>query len=332
MLSVAVIGLGVGEQHALAYHRSGQCKIRWLYDLNDTRIDEVAARLGEGSKAESPQTIFCDAAVDLVSIASFDDMHFTQVMEALCASKHTFVEKPLCRSLEELRTIKEAWERSPSCHLMSNLVLRAAPVYRWLKEAVQTGELGEVYAFDGDYLYGRLDKITDGWRKNVKDYSVMQGGGVHLVDLMLWLTGQRPAVVTAVGNRICTKGTEFRYDDFMSATFQFPSGMIGQVTANFGCVHRHHHVVRVFGTKATFIYDDMGARLHTTREPNNPAKVLDLSPLPATKGDLIPAFVKSVLSGDDPSAQARHELNVISACVAADRAMASSQALSIEYV
>ena len=43
-----------------------------------------------------------------------------------------------------------------------------------------------------DYLYGRLQKITDDWRSRVADYSVMLGGGVHMVDLMLWLTGQRP--------------------------------------------------------------------------------------------------------------------------------------------
>jgi hypothetical protein len=35
----------------------------------------------------------------------------------------------------------------------------------------------------------------------------MQGGGVHLVDLMTWLTGQYPGHVAAVGNRICTEGS-----------------------------------------------------------------------------------------------------------------------------
>src|SRR5262249_50292734 len=149
-----------------------------------------------------------------------------------------------------------------------NLVLRAAPLYCWLRDTIAAGELGELYAFDGDYLYGRLEKITDGWRGEVDGYSVLQGGGVHLVDLMLWLTGQRPATVNAVGNRIATRGTRFRYDDFVAATYRFESGLIGRITANFGCVHRHQHVVRVFGTKGTFIHDDRGARLHSTREPS----------------------------------------------------------------
>ena len=69
----------------------------------------------------------------------------------------------------------------------------------------------------------------------------MEGGGVHLLDLLLWITGERPTSVTAMGNRICTRGTAFRYDDYVAATLQAPSGLVSRVTANFGCVHRHHH-------------------------------------------------------------------------------------------
>jgi predicted dehydrogenase len=333
MLGVAVVGLGVGEQHALAYQRSGRCTLRWLYDLNETRIDEVAARLGAGCKAASLEAILADPAVDVISIASFDDMHFAQVIDALRARKHVFVEKPLCRSLDELRAIKGMWGQDRSCHLMSNLVLRAAPLYRWVKELVQTGGLGEVYAFDGDYLYGRLHKITEGWRRNVENYSVMLGGGVHLVDLMLWITGCRPVSVTATGNRISTEGTAFRYKDFVSATFQFGSGMVGRITANFGSVHRHQHVLRIFGTRGTFIYDDAGPRLHSTSDPESMPEPLKWSPLPATKGDLILPFVEGIVSGDDSASHlVQHELDVISACVAADRAVLSTQSIPVEYI
>src|SRR5437879_8574199 len=111
----------------------------------------------------------------------------------------------------------------------------------------------------------------------------MQGGGVHLVDLMLWLTGQRPRSVTAVGNRICTEGTAFHYHDYVSATFTFASGLVGRITANFGCVHRHQHVLRVFGTKGTFIYDDMGPRLYNSRDLAVPATNVDIAAAPASQ-------------------------------------------------
>jgi predicted dehydrogenase len=330
-LGVAVIGLGVGAQHALAYSRIRACTLRWLYDLDAARMKRVSAEIGQGAPIESFEAILDDELVDVVSIASYDDAHCGQIVAALRARKHVFAEKPLGRSIDELKEIKRAWEAS-GAHLESNLVLRAAPVYRWLREAIAAGELGEVYAFDGDYLYGRIHKITDGWRKDIQDYSVMQGGGVHLVDLMLWLTGQKPTSVAAAGNRICTSGTGSRYNDYVATTFRFPSGLIGRITANFGCVHRHMHVLRVFGTRATFILDDQGVRLHESRDPAGTARALDLATLPATKGDLIPGFVAAILDGSDPGPAARREFDVISACVAADRAALTGTWAHVEYV
>ncbi|GIX47102.1 MAG: hypothetical protein KatS3mg131_1313 [Candidatus Tectimicrobiota bacterium] len=331
-LGVAVVGLGVGEAHAEAYVQSGCCRLRWVYDLDAARMQQVVARLRQGTPASSLQDILADPQVDLVSIASYDDAHSAQVLAALSAGKHVFVEKPLCRSLRELQAIKRAWQEHGYRLLRCNLVLRAAPLYRWLKQAIAAGELGEIYAFDGDYLYGRLHKLTQGWRRDVRAYSVMQGGGIHLVDLMLWLTGQRPQRVSAVGNRLCTRHTAFRYLDYVAATFCFPSGLVGRITANFGCVHRHQHVVRVFGTRATFVYDDAGARLHRGRDAAPATCPVPLAPLPASKGALIPEVVASLLAGADTRAQTQDDFATMCACLAADEALASGEPETISYL
>ena len=330
-LGVAVVGLGIGEQHARVYAGLPECTLRWLHDLDANRAAKVAAMLQQGCPAERFETILADSAVDLVSVASYDDAHATQVLAALEAGKHVFVEKPLCRSLDDLRAIKAAWAANDR-HLASNLVLRAAPFYLALRSMIETGELGEVYAFDGDYLYGRMEKITEGWRKDVAAYSVMQGGGIHLVDLMLWLTGQRPVAVTAAGNRIATANTAFRYPDYVAATFRFTAGSIGRITANFGCVHRHQHVVRVFGTRGSVIYDDTGARWHRGREPHDTVERVELSALPPDKGALIPPFVQAIRAGKGMSAETQHELDVVSACLAADRALATGEQVEVTYV
>ncbi len=317
-LGVGVIGLGVGEQHASTFAALEGCELRWLFDLDPEQAGAVRERLGAGEIAGSYEDILQDGAVDIVSIATFDHLHFDQVKAAFEAGKHVFVEKPLCRTNEELSALKQAWETAGKPHLRSNLVLRQAPVYRWLEQALADGRLGKVYAFDGDYLYGRLEKITEGWRKDVLDYSVIKGGGVHLIDLMLWFLGERPAQVTTHGNRIATDGTDFRYNDFMASTFEFPSGAIGRITANFGCMHRHHHVIRVFGTEATFIYDDQGPRLHETRNEDSAAEMLDLETLPAHKGVLIPDFVDIILKSGDAEAPAKREFDLISVIAAAE--------------
>jgi predicted dehydrogenase len=206
------------------------------------------------------------------------------------------------------------------------------PSVRWLRAHVARGALGQPYAIDGEYLYGRLHKITDGWRGDVEDYSVVLGGGIHLADLMLWVLGERPTTVWAAGNGICTRGTAFRTDDFVAATLRFPSGALGRLTANFGCVHRHQHVVRVYGTEATFLYDAAGPRLHEARDPRSAPRTLEASPLPESKGALIAPFVEAILADEDLGTQTRHLFDTISVCLACDASLAAGAAVAVEYV
>jgi len=108
--------------------------------------------------------------------------------------------------------------------------------------------------------------------------------------------------------------------------------MIGRITANFGCVHRHQHVIRVFGTRGTFVYDDAGARVHWSRNPGSTPERLDLSAQPPSKGALIPGFIAAIVDGRGSAVAFQSELDVIAACVAADAAVAQSTSGEIVYV
>ena len=265
--------------------------------------------------------IMRDPAVDAVSIATFDGEHARQVVEAMLAGKHVFVEKPLCRNDKELKKIRRAWgDKKPA--LMANLVLRTAPLYRRIQKMIVAGKLGKIYAMDGDYLYGRVHKITNGWRSKDKGYSVMAGGGVHLLDLILGFAGEKPNWVTATGNRICTHGTGFRRKDFVSAVFEFPSGLVARITANFGCVHKHQHTLRIFGTRGTVIVDDEGARWHRSRRPESRPAPLLWKRLPASKGELVFDFASLIRGGTAGRRRAvEREFSLASALIAADRAL-----------
>lgn len=330
-LRAAVLGLGVGEAHADALAAHPGCELVAVCDLDAEKLERAAARFPGIRLTSDATALLDDPDIDLVSIATYDDVHFAQTVRALERRKHVFVEKPLCRSLDELREIRSAWDHSRTA-VGSNLVLRAAPLYRWIRDAREAGRLGRLYAFDGDYLYGRLEKITAGWRTNVDRYSVMQGGGIHLVDLMLWIVGERPDSVFAAGGRIATEGTPFRYDDMVAATYRFESGVVGRITANFGCVHPHQHVVRVFGTSATVVYDDRGALLRTSRDPADPGQPLDLAPEPDRRGALLPEFVDRILAGADGEAALQRELDTVSVCLAADRAVETGAEAEVTYV
>lgn len=328
---VGVSGLGVGERHARMVASLPDAAFLRLYDPGNQKVADLAAEL-RATPAASFSDLLSDGRLGVIVVASPDHHHAEQIVAALRSGRHVFTEKPMCNTTEELNGIVSEWRKHAGrLQLRSNLVLRTAPLYQWLRQEIAAGAFGEIYAFDGDYLYGRIEKLLNGWRGTGKNYSGIKGGGVHLIDLMCWLTGQKPKSVFTLGADICTRGTQVASTDQMSCTFRFDSGLIGRVTANLGSVHRHHHVVRIFGTKATFIYDDCGPRVHRSRDPGLRASAVDLEPLPAGKSDLLREFLHAVQHGADTREQTEEEFSIVSICFACDASLASGVEEKIGY-
>jgi len=213
----------------------------------------------------------------------------------LRCGKHVFVEKPLCLAIGEFRDIRGALDERPELMISSNLVLRRSPRFIELKQMIGSGILGRIFNIEGDYLYGRLHKLTEGWRGRVPNYSVTLGGTIHLIDLILWLTGDRVIEVTAVGNGIASAGSQFVGCDMVSALLRFESGLVGKVSANFASVYPHFHRLAVYGTKGTFENGHKAGFLWCSRDPaTSPEPVTSTYP-GVDKGDLIPSFVDAIV-------------------------------------
>ena len=116
---------------------------------------------------EDAAIVVDDPSIDIVSIASFDDAHAAQVMRALDRGKHVFVEKPLCLTVEEFRAMEGRLTDNPKLRLSSNLILRASPRFIDLRQRIGEGGFGRLFNIEADYLYGRLEKLTAGWRSHI---------------------------------------------------------------------------------------------------------------------------------------------------------------------
>ena len=49
--------------------------------------------------------IFKDPSINLVSIASYDDFHYSQIIKSLKNNKNIIVEKPMCLKFNQLKEI-----------------------------------------------------------------------------------------------------------------------------------------------------------------------------------------------------------------------------------
>lgn len=334
-IGVGVIGLGVGEQHAQAYAAHPDCHLVAVCDRNPEQLAAVAERLPACRLYNCAEDLIDDQDVKVVSVASNDDNHYAQIVHILRSGKHVFSEKPLCLNADELQEIRDVWCQSSGLRLSTNTVLRHSPRFRWLKEAIASGKLGTVYCLEADYVYGRIHKLIEGWRGQIPDYSVMLGGGIHMVDLMLWLTGQKPVEVMAYGSDLASRGTGYKGNDLALALLQFDSGMIAKIGANYASVHPHFHRLIVYGTEATFENSPESpsahARFWTSRDPKQSPQLIDTAYPGIGKGDLIPAFVDAVCGRGAPYISEDEVFSVVAVCLAIDQSIRDQGPVRVDF-
>lgn len=330
-LRAGIIGLGVGERHIAGYRRHPDCAVVAVADIDPDKRNAARGTYPELQVHDSAEALIDDGGIDVVSIASYDEDHAAQVLRALSAGKHVFVEKPLCQTTEELAAIRAALASHPTLRLSSNLILRRTPRFRALKARIAAGEFGRLFHLEGDYNYGRIHKIIDGWRGRQDFYSVMLGGGVHVVDLVTWLAGERVIEVAAFGNRIATSGTDFRFDDMVVAILRFESGLVGKVAANFACVFPHFHRLLVYGTAASFENGFASGRIWRSREPGADPILLDDAYPGTEKGDLIPPFIDAILGRDEPEIGEHDVFDAMAVCLAINEAARTSAVVKVAY-
>jgi len=333
-LKVGVIGLGVGRHHVAAFNEHPLCRVTHVCDLDAAKLDSALRTDPTCEGALDPQAIINNPQIDIVSVASYDEYHAEQVIRALKNGKHVFVEKPMCMSQTELDAIQSALDDRPRLRLSSNLNLRTCPRFGSLRDAIQSGELGSVFYLEADYLWGRVTKLTHGWRSKAPFYSIVHGAAVHMFDLVMWLTGDRPAQVQGYGNNIATSRSGFRFNDFAAVFLRFANGMIAKVVASGGCVHPHFHRVSVFGTERTFSHELTGARVVTSSDPNAATERVDEEyPAIDQKASVITSFIDSIL--DDTTASVVPTEDVfatMSVCFAAEQAIAQGKPVQVEYL
>lgn len=184
---------------------------------------------------------------DFSVIASPDETHAKYILISLKNNVHCFVEKPIVTNRKDLTTVMQTLETRPDVLLSTNFILRAAPLFIRLKELISIKAFGSKVYIEGKYLYGRWEKIADGWRGNAEhDYSVILGGLIHLVDLSCYLTGNFDFQVEQQRMRLTNKEPEHIYD---FGSIRMTSNKVGicNLSTTFSSPVSHRRDISIYG-------------------------------------------------------------------------------------
>ena len=330
-INTAVIGMGIGNVHAETYKKNNDCNLVYLCDLNNKqkKLYEKKFNCTFSSNAKS---VISDKNIDLVSIASYDNYHFSQILSAIKNNKHIFVEKPLCQTHHELKKIKKALKRKKNIKLSSNLVLRAHPIFIKIFKMIKKNLIGKIYHIEGEYNYGRLYKITHGWRGRLPFYSVTQGGGIHIIDLIHWYLNLKIKKVIAVDNKFITNKTKFVFPDTVTALAKFINGITAKITSNFSCVTPHHHSLSIYGSKGTLFLSHKNLLFYESRKKNIKPKKINFKFEKNYKGKILESFVSHIKNkSNKPMVKKQDALDAMSVCLAIDKSLKTKKWERVNY-
>ncbi len=129
---------------------------------------------------------------DVVDICTPNDLHFSQVKEALSAGAAVYCEKPLGLNYHEAAALAELAEQTKAITQVA-YTRRYAPGIRQVKQVIQDGLIGKVLHFRAyTYHASYLDPARPmAWRLRLdrSGGGAFQDLGIHLADLVLYLLG-----------------------------------------------------------------------------------------------------------------------------------------------
>ena len=333
MLNAGVIGMGIGEKHALAYQNHPNASLKTFCDIDLKKIELLKSKFPKSNAQTDAQTLLEDDKIDILSICSYDNYHSSQIIKAFKAGKHVMAEKPLCLDQSEMLAIYKTQKQNPDTKLSSNLVLRTNPRFRKLRKKILAGEFGDIFYIEGDYYWGRKTKLF-GWRAEMDFYSIILGAAIHMIDLVIWMLGDKPVSVQASGNNISTKNSKLEYNSFGLILLNFSNGIIVKITGNGGCIHPHFHGLKIYGTKQTAIHNLNSAYYINSRDSiSDFSPIIEPYPEKRTREKIIFSFVDSILNDSmKPLVCQQDVYDVMSVCFAAEEAMNTGEKVKVQYL
>ncbi|ULJ75567.1 inositol 2-dehydrogenase [Rhizobium gallicum] len=195
MTNLAVFGAGrIGHVHALNAASLPSVRVKYLVDpVASEQRAGLAARIG--ANIVSADTVFSDASVDGIVIASSTDTHARLLLQAARAGKAIFCEKPVSLDFVTVEAVTSAVETSGVVCLLA-FQRRYDPDFRFVRERIVSGEAG---ALEHIVMHTR-DPAPPSRAYVERSGGMFRDQAIHDFDMARYLLGEDIATVYAVGN------------------------------------------------------------------------------------------------------------------------------------
>ena len=318
MIRVGIIGCGKIAQvrHLPEYAANPNAEIVAYYDKNRARAEEMAAKYG-GCVCDTYFDLLNRDDIDAVSVCVENRSHAEISTAALYAGKHVLCEKPMAVTLAECESMVAAAERNGK-YLMIGHNMRFDPVHRRAKQLLDRGVIGDVITFRA--VLGNagpegwsVDEGTWFFDKNKAALGALSDMGIHKVDLIQYLLGQKVIETTAkvvTLNKRDAEGKLISVDDNALCILKMSGGALGTMAASWTVYGHECQSTVLYGTRGLMmIYSEPSAPIIVSDlEGNRTSFAFDTT---SEKSGVIDEFVDALVHDRDPEVSGKEALTTM---------------------
>ncbi len=210
-LRVAVVGAGdFGRRHMRVIRQSPRAKLAAVLDVDARKAGEAAVEFGTRAVANIGEL---QGAVDAAIVVVPTTAHVETARALIDRGIDVLVEKPIAADLASALSLVEAAKAGGRILQVGHLE-RFNPATGVLRKAVRLPLFFEIH---------RLSPFT----QRSLDVDVVLDLMIHDIDVVLWLVGEMPEEIRAVGISVLTPTA-----DIASVRLAFPNGCVANLTAS----------------------------------------------------------------------------------------------------
>jgi len=211
MLKVGIFGVGhLGKFHLNNWKEIEEVKIVGFFDPNNEAAKEVSATYGIKRYLDEDKLI---DACDVIDVVVPTDWHYEICMKVVRKGKHIFVEKPLCNTITEAKTLMNM-VREANIKMQVGHVERFNPAYLALKDLKLNPMFIEVH---------RLAQFNP----RGTEVSVILDLMIHDLDIILSLVKSDVKSISANGVAVMTDTP-----DSANVRIEFNNGCVANLTSS----------------------------------------------------------------------------------------------------
>lgn len=252
---VGMIGAGSFAQNFLIPGLRGLVQLKGLTTSKPNLAKHIATRFGFSFCSGDPDSILNDPEINTVVIATRHDSHADLVVRSLESKKNVYTEKPLCLTLQELESIRIAYNGA-GVSLMIGFNRRFAPLVQTLKNHLSSDVPCTI-----NYRINAGPVPKEHWIHHPQTGGGrLLGEACHFIDLCSYLTGSAISKVSAQAMK-----DSAGLNDTFNVQLVFENGSIASISYfSNGNPSISKERIEVFNGGVTGILDDfMDLRLHT---------------------------------------------------------------------